>query len=163
MKRRKFILLSCLSPLFLSATQKNQLFVDERYVVISYILDIIFVKTSTMPSAREFKAIQYLISNINHKTFLKQDKDLLLQGAVDFKNSFPDFFKLNDVKKLDFLQEIQRNNSYAQSWLSKIVYYGLEAMLSDPLYNGNSKKVGWHSINHNIGYPRPRKKYGEKV
>ncbi len=163
MKRRNFILLSCLSPLFVSASQKEKLFVDERYIVLDDMFNTIFVKTSTMPSAKEFNAMQYLISNINHETFLSEDKNLLLQGAVDFKNSFPQYFKLKKNKKLDFLQNIQNNNSYAQEWLSKIVYYAIEAMLSDPIYKGNKKKIGWSSINHKIGYPRPKKRYGEKV
>lgn len=163
MKRRNFILLSCFSSLFLSTAKSKQLFVDERYVVLNDILDTIFPKTTTMPSAKEFNAIQYLISNINHKTFLKEDKDLLLQGSIDFKSSFPEFFTLQANEKLIFLQDIQKNNSYAKNWLSKIVYYGIEAMLSDPIYSGNTKEIAWKSINHKVPYPRPLKKYGKRV
>ena len=36
-------------------------------------------------------------------------------------------------------------------------------MFSDPLYGGNSNQIGWLSVNHNIGYPRPIKLYGEKI
>ena len=36
-------------------------------------------------------------------------------------------------------------------------------MFSDPLYGGNLNEIGWNSINHNIGYPRPIKPYGEEI
>ena len=38
---------------------------------------IVFSKTSTMPSAKEFKALNYLVQNISHKTFDNDDKVLI--------------------------------------------------------------------------------------
>ena len=41
--------------------------------------------------------------------------------------------------------------------------FGIEAMFSDPIYKGNTNQIAWNSINHKIGYPRPKKRYGQKV
>lgn len=160
MKRRNFILLSSITPLLLNAATLDKPFVDERYVTLSEVLDALFPKTKTMPSAKEFGAIEYLISNINHPTFPKEDKDFLLQGAVDFKSAFPEFFTLKN--KVEFLNSAQENE-YAQDWLSKVIYYGIEAMLSDPIYGGNKNQIGWQAIEHKIGKPQPKKKYGQKI
>ncbi len=59
--------------------------------------------------------------------------------------------------------EIIKNNEYAKSWISKLSYYGIEAMFSDPIYGGNFNQIGWNSVNHFIGIPRPSKTYGQKI
>ena len=71
-----------------------------------------------------------------------------------------DFSK--DEKK-EMIFAIIKNNDYAKSWVSKLTYYGIEAMFSDPLYGGNTNQIGWSSTNHSIGYPRPVKTYGQKI
>ena len=47
--------------------------------------------------------------------------------------------------------------------ISKLSYYGIEAMFSDPIYGGNFEKSGWNSISHAVGIPRPLRTYGQKI
>lgn len=164
MKRRLFIKFATVSGLFFSTniciaktiSPKSLNLLDEVY-------EILFPKTSTMPSAREFGALNFLVENINHKSFDNYDKNLVLQGALDFHSSFPEFLNLNKDKKRKIIEDIVNTNDYAQSWISKLIYYGIEAMLGDPIYGGNTNQIGWKSINHSIGYPRPKFKYGQKI
>ena len=164
MKRRNFIKFTTISTILFSTNiaiakniSKNSLiFLDE-------IFNIIFPKTSTMPSAKEFKALEYLVKNISAKAFDDEDKTFIIKGTNDFMGSFPEFRTLNKNEKKELIFQIIQNNDYAKSWISKLSYYGIEAMFSDPLYGGNSNQRGWLSVNHNIGYPRPIKLYGEKI
>ena len=116
-----------------------------------------------MPSAKEFNAIEYLVKNISHKTFENEDKTLILDGTKDFITAFPQFLTLKQNEKKEFISEIIKNNEYVKSWVSKLSYYGIEAMFSDPLYGGNFNQIGWNSVNHFIGIPRPSKTYGQKI
>ena len=40
-------------------------------------------------------------------------------------------------------------------WLSTLITYTLEALLSDPLYGGNTNGIGWKWLGHDPGNPRP--------
>lgn len=116
-----------------------------------------------MPSAKEFKAVEYLVQNISNKTFDDEDKTLVLQGSKDFLSAFPDFLNLSQEKKRTLIFNVAKNNEYAKSWISKLSYYGIEAMFSDPIYGGNFNQIAWNSVNHSIGIPRPLKTYGQKI
>jgi gluconate 2-dehydrogenase gamma chain len=164
MKRRNFIKFTTVSAILFSTTNmlsreisKNSLF------ILDEVLNIIFPKTNNMPSAKEFGALEYLVRNISHKTFDDDDKILILDGTKDFLDAFPEFLTLNDEEKRELIFLIIKNSSYAKSWISKLSYYGIEAMFSDPIYGGNINQISWKSVNHNIGYPRPQKLYGQKI
>lgn len=164
MKRRNFIKFTTISAILFSTNisiAKN--IPSQTLLVLDEVLNIIFPKTSTMPSAKEFKALEYLIKNISHKTFDNEDKTLILDGTKDFLGSFPQFLTLNEKEKKDLIFEIIKNSAYAKSWVSKITYYGIEAMFSDPIYGGNFNQIAWKSVNHAVGIPRPLKTYGQKI
>ena len=164
MKRRNFIKFTTISAILFSTNisiAKN--IPSQTLLVLDEVLNIIFPKTSTMPSAKEFKALEYLIKNISHKTFDNEDKTLILDGTKDFIGSFPQFLTLNEKEKKELIFEIIKDNVYAKSWVSKITYYGIEAMFSDPIYGGNFNQIAWKSINHAVGIPQPLKTYGQKI
>ena len=164
MKRRNFIKFTTISAILFSTNisiAKN--IPNKTLLVLDEVLNIIFPKTSTMPSAKEFKALEYLIKNISHKTFDNEDKTLILDGTKDFISSFSQFLTLKEDEKKELIFEIIKSNEYAKSWASKITYYGIEAMFSDPIYGGNFNQIAWKSVNHSIGIPQPLKTYGQKI
>ena len=164
MKRRNFIKFATISAIMLSTpTVVARTFPKNHLEVLDEVLEIVFPKTSTMPSAKEFKALNYLVQNISHKTFDDDDKVLIVDGTKDFSESFPEFLTLKDEEKKELIFRIIKSSSYAKSWISKLTYYGIEAMFSDPIYGGNFEQIGWNSVKHNIGYPRPLKTYGQKI
>lgn len=164
MKRRNFIKFATISAIMLStSTVVARTFPKNHLEVLEEVLEIVFPKTSTMPSAKEFKALNYLVQNISHKTFDNDDKVLITDGTKDFLSAFPEFLTLNKKEKNELIFSVIKENDYAKSWVSKIAYYGIEALFSDPIYGGNFEQIGWKSINHNIGYPRPIKTYGQKI
>ena len=164
MKRRTFIKFSTITTILFSTNITiARTITNDSLFVLDEVLNIIFPKTSTMPNAKEFKALEYLVVNISHKTFDNDDKSLIIDGTKDFIKAFPNFLDLNNQEKKELIFSIIKTNNYAKSWVSKLSYYGIEAMFSDPIYGGNSNQIGWISINHNIGYPRPVKTYGQKI
>ena len=164
MKRRNFIKFSSISLLFFSKELLVAKKIDQNsLLVLEEIYEILFPKTSTMPGAKEFNALLYLTSNINHKSFLDYDRNLVTQGSKDFISNFPNFLALDKNDKSKLIHEIVNSNDYAQSWLSKLMQFGIEAMFADPIYGGNTNQIVWNSIDHKIGYPRPKKQYGQRL
>jgi gluconate 2-dehydrogenase gamma chain len=44
---------------------------------------------------------------------------------------------------------------WGRAWLSLLLYYIFEALLSDPVYGGNPGEIGWRWLEHQPGFPRP--------
>uniref|UniRef100_UPI004047B404 gluconate 2-dehydrogenase subunit 3 family protein n=1 Tax=Aliarcobacter sp. TaxID=2321116 RepID=UPI004047B404 len=164
MKRRTFIKFTTISTLLLSSNMLIARSFSKEYLeILDEVLEIVFPKTSTMPSAKEFKALNYLVQNISHKSFDNDDKVLIIDGTKDFILAFPEFLTLNKKEKIELIFSIIKENDYAKSWVSKIAYYGIEALFADPIYGGNFEQIAWKSVNHNVGTPRPIKTYGQKI
>lgn len=162
MKRRNFIALSATTPIILN-TYLNAIEVDEQiWITIEKVQNVLFPKNGKMPSAKQFGSVEYLKQNINHQTFDKDDLELILNGANVFAQTFPEFNTLNKDEKLKIVNEANETE-YGNRWLTILVSYGIEAMLSDPIYGGNKFQSGWMALNHKSGSPRPKKKYGAKI
>lgn len=164
MKRREFIKFSTFTFIAFKSTEVfAKVFTKEDLLILENLFEILFPKTKEMPSSKQFGALSFLVKTINHSSFNNSDKSFVLQGLKDFNSSFPNFINLEKQKKEKLIYEIVNSNDYAQSWLSKLVYYGIEALLGDPIYGGNKNQIGWQSLRHNVGYPRPKLKYGQKL
>ena len=164
MKRRNFIKFTTIGAVLFStniSVAKN--ITPKDLVILDEVLNVIFPKTQNMPSAKEFKAVEYLVKNISNKTFDDEDKNLIIDGTKDFINSFPKFLSLTQEEKKKLIFEIIKDSQYAKSWISKLTYYGIEAMFSDPIYGGNFNQVAWKSVEHFAGIPQPKKTYGQKI
>lgn len=164
MKRRVFIKFASVNTLLFSSNIAIAKSINkDTLAVLDEVYEILFPKTNTMPSSKEFGALEFLVKNINHKSFDDYDKNLVLEGTKDFHSTFPSFLNLKSKEKKQIIEDVINTNDYAQSWLSKLIYYAFEALLSDPLYGGNKNQIGWKSVNHKIGYPRPKLTYGQKI
>ncbi|PLY04113.1 MAG: hypothetical protein C0625_17290 [Arcobacter sp.] len=163
MKRREFIVATSILGVS-TALNSKEIQNDNTlsWLIIDNVFDILFPKTKSMPSAKEFGATFYLQINSKHETFDKEDMDYILQGALDFNDAFPSFLKSNQEEKNRIIKETN-SSEYGESWLTKLVYYGVEAMLSDPIYGGNKNEIGWKSLNHKTGRPQPKYKYAKVV
>lgn len=164
MKRRNFIKFTTISVILFSTNisiAKNV--TPSNLIVLDEVLNIIFPKTINMPSAKEFKASEYLMKNISEKTFNDEDKTLIIEGTKDFISSFPEFSTSTKEEKKNLIFQIIKDSQYAKSWVSKLTYYGIEAMFSDPIYGGNFNQIAWKSVNHSVGIPQPKKTYGQKI
>ena len=157
-----FIKLTTLTPIIINSYMMAKDINDDIWTTILEVQNILLPKTSKMPSAKEFGSVSYLKQNIDHQTFDKDDLELILNGAKVFKETFPEFFNVSKEERFDIVEEANQSD-YGNSWLNILVYYGIEAMLSDPIYGGNKFQSGWMALKHKAGIPRPKKKYGAKI
>ncbi len=161
MNRRNFLILTTLS-VTLSQLSYAKGIEAKNALILNEVYEHLFPKTKNMPSAKEFGAVEYLIKNIDNPYFPKEDAHLIIQGSTDFHNSFKNFLTLSKQGQEEIIQTALENE-YGFEWLSKLIYYGYEALLSDPIYGGNINQIGWKALNHKPGLPRPKQTYGRRV
>ena len=63
---------------------------------------------------------------------------------------------MNYKEKENICKYISKNSD-GEYFLSYILKYIFEALLSDPNYGGNPNGIGWNWLEHSPGYPRPSK------
>jgi gluconate 2-dehydrogenase gamma chain len=95
-----------------------------------------------------------------HDSFDREDLDFILSGAKELKNRGYKSIMIEREKE-QMLREFSQSR-FGENWISLLLNYTLEAMLSDPLYGGNKDEIGWKAYRHHAGVPRPTKRFGAK-
>ena len=115
------------------------------------------------PGAKEVNADQYLNFVLTDADFDANERRFIatgldeLQGVCQRQHQQP-FEALSDDDKERCLRAFEgTSNGYA--WLSTVLNYLLEALLTDPLYGGNPEGIGWQWLEHTPGFPRPTVRY----
>ena len=72
-------------------------------------------------------------------------------AKTEFKKPFP---QLEANQREQLLQRIARSEA-GENWLSLLLVYIFEALLSSSIYGGNPDGIGWRWLEHNPGFPQP--------
>jgi len=135
----------------------------EPFKVFEAVQEVLFPKGLKAPSALEFGATTYLATVSTHSSFWADDLKFLSFGARLLMEEENDFLTMNAKERDKVLRDFVSNNSKGERWVSLLLFYTLEALLSDPIYGGNRDELGWKWINHNSGQPQPKKLFGELI
>ena len=133
------------------------------FKVIEAVQEVLFPKGLQAPSASEFGATNYLLTVSTHSSFWADDLKFLVFGADMFINEETDFFTMTSKEKEESLRDFVESNPKGERWVSLLLFYTLEALLSDPLYGGNKNELGWKWLKHNTGQPQPKKIFAEEI
>lgn len=111
------------------------------------------------PGAAEINALGYLrfvvqdpLLDVDERRFLLKGVDWL-EGLVQ-ENGGGSFLELDEPGREGILRRIAASAG-GENWLSTLILYLLEALLTDPAYGGNPNGLGWRWLEHIPGYPRP--------
>ena len=133
------------------------------FKIIQAVQETFFPKGLKAPSALEFGATNYLLNVSSHSSFLKSDLTFLLYGADLLINDQNDFLTMNPKERDKALRDFVNSSDKAENWASLLLFYTLEALLSDPIYGGNKNELGWKWLGHHTGQPQPKVKFAEVV
>ena len=61
---------------------------------------------------------------------------------------------MDSARQEALLQQMAQSKD-GENWLALVLYYVLEALLTDPVYGGNTDAVGWKWLHYIPGFPRP--------
>lgn len=111
------------------------------------------------PGARQINATQYLKNVIDHHD-IEQSEKAFIQNGVKWLNGLAreqyaaNFIALNPAEKEKTLRRVAQSRA-GENWISTLLSYLIEALLTAPAYGGNPKGVGWKWLEHRPGFPQP--------
>jgi gluconate 2-dehydrogenase gamma chain len=135
--------LSQLEPWYTFAATQQQLFPDD----------------GNGPDAKAINATVYLKFVLEAADTDPADRKFILDG-VDWLNRlaiarYTGVFASCEPAQQDTLLREITNSKAGERWLSYLLLYLFEALLSDPIYGGNPNGIGWSWLQHIPGFPRP--------
>lgn len=119
----------------------------------------LFPATSNSPDANTINATAYLKSVTEWPGVDSSDKKFILDGVgwlngVATKSYQSQFEQLTNDQKETVLRLVE-NSQAGANWLSLIMLYLMEALLTDPVYGSNVNGAGWKWLQHQPGFPHP--------
>lgn len=111
------------------------------------------------PGASDINAVSYLKSMLDDAEHDEDERDFILNGPswlnelakTEYEKPFT---QLDATQREQLLQRIARTDA-GENWLSLLLMYIFEALLSSPIYGGNPDGIGWRWLEHNPGFPQP--------
>ncbi len=131
----------------------------DPWLTLDTVLAHLLPASPTGPSAKEIKASQYLYNVVFQQPTDKAEIEFIYKG-VGWLNGFSssqlqkNFVALTFDEKETILRAISQSTA-GENWLSNLVGYIFEAMLTPPSYGGNPDGIGWQWLDHQAGFPLP--------
>lgn len=135
----------------------------DLFKTLEAVQEVLFPKGLAAPSAIEFGATAYLANVSTHSSFLESDLNFLKHGAQELMNEYNDFLTLGSKEQDETLREFVDEHDVGQNWVSFILYFSIEALLSSPVYGGNKNESGWKWLNHKAGLPQPQVPFAQNL
>lgn len=149
-----------LAAMFGISTAAGATFADtQRWQLLDIVQQHLFPSEPGIPGAREINALAYLRFVVGDPKVDQEQRDFILQGAIwlqelALQNHTQAFVELAPEQREQLLQQTARSRA-GENWLSTLVLYVLEALLSAPAYGGNPDGIGWRWLQHTPGFPLP--------
>ena len=165
--RRRFLLglaggsLSLLLPLPITAEDQG-LDTVARWQLIEAVQAQLFPSEPNSPGAREINALAYLQWVVSDDKIDPEERAFILRGcdwleALTRERTGRGFTQLAAAEQAEMLGQIARSEA-GENWLSTLLLYLFEALLSDPVYGGNPQGIGWRWLGHRPDFPRPNER-----
>jgi len=126
---------------------------------LNAVLNHLLPESKTGPSAQDIKALNYL-HNVVTLQPIAADEITFIKKGVGWLNGFSQsqlskpFVELSNTEKESILRGISGSNA-GNNWLSTLLGYVFEAMLTPPIYGGNPNGIGEKWLKHQAGFPLP--------
>lgn len=165
MKRRKFLILSSVLGLssYIQAQDINTFEKTFKKLepTLFAVQDHLFPEGSLLPSAKSMKATRFLFETMSHKSFDKDIKAFVLEGAKKLVKREKGRFACMGQDEREIALRAYEETSYGRSWLSRMMTLTMEALFCDPIYGSNIEEEGWKALSSYGGFPRPQARYVE--
>ncbi len=139
----------------------NPILTSDQLSIIRSVQAALFPKDEFGPGATDINAATYLLWVLADPQKDPDEVEYIINGIgwVDetaFEEYETAFIDLSPDDREQLIALISRTN-WGESWLSVILTFIFEALLSDPQYGSNPNSIGWKWLDHNTGQPRPSK------
>ena len=136
------------------------LFSSHQLEVLSAVQERLFPKAPESPGAAGINAAAYLETAITAPGIDPDTRNTVVNGLGRLQDASRERFdvpfnSLDDESREQLLRYLADQTRWGRAWLSLLMYYVFEALLSDPVYGGNPDEIGWRWLEHQPGFPRP--------
>ncbi len=120
----------------------------------------LFPSDPDSPGAADINATAYLETAITAPGIDPDTKNTIVNGIGRLQDASRERFgvlfnNINFEQRELLLRYLADETRWGRAWLSLMLYYLFEALLSDPVYGGNTDEIGWRWLEHQAGFPRP--------
>ncbi len=130
----------------------------DQWRVLAAVQAHLFPSEEHAPGAKQANATSYLQWVLSDPQLQATTRELMRQGvqaviaAAKAQYQQP-FQHLHEARRERLLRHLEAHGQ--GPFLHELLYYILEALLTDPVYGGNPDAVGWTWLGHRPGYRRP--------
>lgn len=131
----------------------------DPWLTLSEVQEHLFPADEESPGARDIMALRFLQNMLDAPDTDEEEKNFILNG-VNWLNDLASkqhqaaFVKLDSEQREMILRTVEKSRAGSR-WLSLMMTYLIEALLSDPVYGGNFQQKGWTWLEHIPGFPTP--------
>lgn len=141
--------------------ESNNVYKDliDPWLSIAAVQEHLLPADDTSPGAKDIYALRFLRNMLDAPDTDPEDKDFIINGIgwlndLSIKEYDQRFINLNNADKETVLRKVEASRTGSR-WLSYMMTYLIEALLSDPVYGGNKDRKGWLWLEHIAGFPTP--------
>lgn len=136
------------------------LFSKRQRQVVQAVQIHMFPSDPHSPGAVDINATAYLEAAITAPGIDPDTRNTIVNGVGRLQDASRERFDVpfNDLtfeQREPLLRYLADETRWGRAWLSLLLYYVFEALLSDPVYGGNPDGIGWQWLEHQPGFPRP--------
>lgn len=136
------------------------LFSQAQHQVVRAVQIHLFPRGPDSPGAAEINATAYLETAITAPGIDPDTRNTIVNGIGRLQDASCErydalFDRLEFGQREPLLRYLADETRWGRAWLSLLLYYIFEALLSDPVYGGNPDGIGWEWLEHQPGFPRP--------
>ncbi len=156
--------LSAITPVVLQAKTDQQSTLttewrEDPWWTLYEVQEHLFPHAEDSPGAKDLQATLYLKRELADPRVSRKEADFIVKGVewlndMAMKTQSARFVDLDYKKREAVLRQIEKSKE-GQRWISLVIYYVIEALLTDPIYGGNLDGSGWKWLSHHAGFPRP--------
>ncbi len=132
---------------------------SDPWPTLDAVLEHMLPSEPDSPGAAEIHASDYLRFVVDDPRIDEAGREFILQGSgwldelAQQKHSLP-FPALGFDDKEQLLRQITQTAA-GENWVSTLLSYLLEALLTAPAYGGNTDGIGWRWLQYIPGFPLP--------
>ena len=164
MSRRRFLIAAAGGSVALLFAQKVVANADsdepgDPWPTLEATLEHMLPSEPESPGAAEIHALDYLRFVVADPRIDAEERDFILQGSrwlddLARQRTNKPFIELGFDEKETLLRQITRSAA-GENWVSTLLSYLLEALLTAPAYGGNTDGIGWRWLEYIPGFPLP--------
>ncbi len=132
---------------------------EPEWKTIAQVQEVLFPAGENIPGAGDIGADIYLHKAIENPNADGDDREFIFRGIgwldeLTQQRYKKNFIQLTSTQQEKIIAETVQTRA-GRNWVSLLLTYILEALLTEPVYGGNPDGIGWLWLEHQAGFPTP--------